>query len=327
MQTQAAPRLAGTGTDPRIEATTVQADIPISDTYPGDGVAKTVYFANASAGTITLAFQITGTPILTLTAGAAFGDVEQVPKLGYLALECECRLLRRDRRRRLCRCPVHGSPTPMVTTSGYRSTFVQDVDAPTASFQLAGERIRGSAAQPPSPAPPAMEQAPVWRWLRIMTQTSATWVTATGRDPWSYSWTPPAGENGIVHTLYARATDYLNQVQSPSATRVVTVDNVMTGIVSNLHSTTHTPSVWSNQATIDVAWTAASDGAGSGLAGYSVLWDTSASTTPDTIQDLAGSATSDECHCGGWYSALFPHSRGRCSGQLGGLPFIWARFG
>lgn len=74
-RTQAAPlRNTGTGTDPAIRAITLTSNFPISDTHPGDGVTKTVYFSNSTSGVLTLTFEISGTPTLTLTAGAAFGD-------------------------------------------------------------------------------------------------------------------------------------------------------------------------------------------------------------------------------------------------------------
>ncbi len=76
--TQAAPlRNAGAGSDPRIQAITVTASFPMSDTHPGDGIPKTVYFNNAAPGVITLTFEISGTPALTLTAGAAFAEPER----------------------------------------------------------------------------------------------------------------------------------------------------------------------------------------------------------------------------------------------------------
>ena len=77
--TQAAPlRNAIADADPHIQAITVTSNIPISDTRPGEGITKTVYFNNAVPGVITLTFEISGTPTLTLTAGAAFGVLEQV---------------------------------------------------------------------------------------------------------------------------------------------------------------------------------------------------------------------------------------------------------
>jgi hypothetical protein len=78
VRTRAATLASGTGSNPRIEAITVTASLPISDTHPGDGVTKTVYFNNKSSGVITAVFGISGTPTLTFTAGAAFDELERV---------------------------------------------------------------------------------------------------------------------------------------------------------------------------------------------------------------------------------------------------------
>lgn len=79
VSTHAAPlRNEGSGTDPRIQAITATSSLPISDTHPGDGITKTVYFTNDVPGVITLTFEISGTPTLTLTAGAAFDEPERV---------------------------------------------------------------------------------------------------------------------------------------------------------------------------------------------------------------------------------------------------------
>jgi hypothetical protein len=61
---------------------------------------------------------------------------------------------------------------------------------------------------------------------------------------------------------------------------------------SNLASPDHSVNVWSNVASTTVTWTAPSDPGGSGLDGYSVLWDHSATTTPDTSKDLEEDVTS-----------------------------------
>jgi len=75
-RTQAAPLYqAGTDTNPRIQAITATADLPIFDTYPGGGITKAIYFNDSDTpGVLTLTFEISGTPVLTLTAGAAFED-------------------------------------------------------------------------------------------------------------------------------------------------------------------------------------------------------------------------------------------------------------
>jgi len=67
-------RAQGTGGDPNVRYITVTADLPSYDPTAGEGVTKTIYLRNDAAGMITLTFEISGTPPLTLTAGAALGD-------------------------------------------------------------------------------------------------------------------------------------------------------------------------------------------------------------------------------------------------------------
>ncbi len=57
-------------------------------------------------------------------------------------------------------------------------------------------------------------------------------------------------------------------------------------------SSTHTVGAWSQNPAVQVSWTGASDGAGSGLAGYSILWDGAAATLPDTTVDTTGNSAS-----------------------------------
>ncbi len=59
---------------------------------------------------------------------------------------------------------------------------------------------------------------------------------------------------------------------------------------TSLSSPSHTPGTWSSSNTIQVSWSGAQD-AESGLGGYSVVWDTSPTTLPDTTLDLGAAAT------------------------------------
>lgn len=60
-----------------------------------------------------------------------------------------------------------------------------------------------------------------------------------------------------------------------------------------IESSSHLPGVWSNDPTVDVSWPAAVDNpGGSGLAGYSIVWDQTALTNVDGVVDLPASATS-----------------------------------
>ena len=81
---------------------------------------------------------------------------------------------------------------------------------------------------------------------------------------------------------------------------------------TTLASTSHTPSAWSNDPTIDVAWSGASDP--SGIGGYSVVWDTSPSTLPDqTIDTVTPNST---CRRRRRSVALVPHPHRRCARPL-----------
>ena len=59
---------------------------------------------------------------------------------------------------------------------------------------------------------------------------------------------------------------------------------------TSVASTTHAPSAWSNLREITVEWSGAADTGGSGLAGYSVLFDTNPATLPDQTVDVAHAA-------------------------------------
>ncbi len=54
---------------------------------------------------------------------------------------------------------------------------------------------------------------------------------------------------------------------------------------TDLGSPSHEPAVWSTSNQVQMRWSGASD-RGSGLAGYSILWDSSPTTLPDTTKDL-----------------------------------------
>jgi len=61
------------------------------------------------------------------------------------------------------------------------------------------------------------------------------------------------------------------------------VDSSSPGTPSDLQATA-APQEWSNDDTVSVTWTAATD-CGSGLAGYSYVWDTSPDTDPDAVPE------------------------------------------
>ncbi|MGC9023587.1 MAG: hypothetical protein ACP5NB_01935, partial [Chloroflexia bacterium] len=84
------------------------------------------------------------------------------------------------------------------------------------------------------------------------------------------------------------------------------IDTTAPNNPSGIWSTSHYPYTWSNDNTVDMAWSGAWDGEGSGIAGYSIEWSTSWDTLPDTTIDVTGeSATSPPLADGNsWYFHL-----------------------
>lgn len=285
---RAAPLRQGGDEDPAFRALTVTADFPISDTRPYEGVTKTVYFNNSESGTITLTVDLTGTPPLTLTAGAAFGEGKRTltsansPATFVVAYQVET--------------STGDQPgVPYTATNGdglevtVVITYTQDVTAPTASISAPGAdlwisttlQITGTAADTEGGSGVAV----------VSVTTGTAWVPAWGISPWAYTWDPPTGQNGVPYTFSVQAADFVGNVQSAAATRRITVDNVMTGTVSGLTSITHLTGVWSNQPVITVTWNPADDGPGIGLGGYSAVWGTSPDPSAPMARNLDASAT------------------------------------
>jgi len=59
---------------------------------------------------------------------------------------------------------------------------------------------------------------------------------------------------------------------------------------TGLSSPSHTPGVWSTSRQVQVVWSGAADDR-SGVAGYSVVWDSAPNTLPDTVLDLPAEVT------------------------------------
>ncbi len=233
-RTQAAPRLTGTGTDPLIEAITLSASIPVSDTRPGDGVNKTVYFNNASAGTITLDFDIRGTPTLTLTAGAAFNDATQnvssdtspwLPALGY-SVETGAG-------------DYPGVSYTAVNTDANETTvaisYVKDVASPSSSVSVPANgvyysslgTISGTASDGSGSGLSLVEiriLSGALNWNGSGWVGAETWLPVSGTTNWSRSTGLPTWQSGTSYTVQSRATDYVSNVETPGAGHTFTFD-------------------------------------------------------------------------------------------------------
>lgn len=75
-----------------------------------------------------------------------------------------------------------------------------------------------------------------------------------------------------------------------SFTEDIIVDKTPPSNPSSVWSPSHNLSTWSSDNTVEVSWSAADDGDGSGVAGYSIVWDTETGTIPDATVDVTGTA-------------------------------------
>ena len=103
----------------------------------------------------------------------------------------------------------------------------------------------------------------------------------------SATWTTRYTTEGIKSfTVDARSDNWVDR----NANVQVTVDGTPPALPAGLHSTTHTPGVWSNNPNVNFSWTAATDNL-SGLSGYGIFESLNAPGSPSTVQDI-GAVTS-----------------------------------
>ncbi len=281
--TRAAPLREGSGSDPHIAAITITANLPISDTRPGDGVDKMVYFSNSVPGVLTLTFEISGTPTLSLTAGAAFDAPTRVytsDDLPWIQAVTYSLAATHTHQPNVAYTAVNTDA--QATTVAI--TYVQDITAPMTTFinpppgYFTGTQLVVTGT--------ASDHAGGSGVRRVYVMTATTWVTATGTTGWTYTATFPITD-GVAYTLSARAIDFLGTA-SAIATRAITVDNVPPGAAAPVPHR----SPWVT-GTVVYTWPALSDG--SGILGYrvnvtstggytAVFW---ADTLALTVTDLA----------------------------------------
>jgi len=147
-----------------------------------------------------------------------------------------------------------------------------------------------------------------WYQMDSYNGTWATLFTDVGATFWdSDNWTIPdfAGLSEGTHTVYFKASDNSTNVEGESGewSWQFYKDTGPPNDPTSVNSTSHSLSTWSSDNTVDVSWTDATDNL-SGLDGYSVLWNTSANTTPSdnkTIEEGVQTATSSELADGSSY--------------------------
>ncbi|MBD3183861.1 hypothetical protein GF312_16370 [Candidatus Poribacteria bacterium] len=104
------------------------------------------------------------------------------------------------------------------------------------------------------------------------------------------SWTSEELRDGIMYRFVVRCQDYAGNEEQNTTFVSAKADASPPESVVGLHSTTHQIGEWLNETRITVKWLPAED-SGTGLAGYSVLWDNSQRTLPDNTIDVENVVT------------------------------------
>ena len=106
----------------------------------------------------------------------------------------------------------------------------------------------------------------------------------------------PILEDGNQWWFHIRTRDWAGNWASDAAHYgPFYIDTVPPSSPSTITSDSHTPFVWSSDCTVEVQWSGASDGNGSGIAGYSYNWNEATGTDPDTIIDTTENSTTSPC--------------------------------
>ncbi len=122
----------------------------------------------------------------------------------------------------------------------------------------------------------------------------------------SVTWTTRWATQGVkTFSVNARSDNWVNK----TAAATIYVDNTPPPLPTNIQSSTHTASVWSNNPSASFSWSQAADNV-SGLAGYGRTY-TSSSSLPAATQNLgAVTSTSTTLSDGSWYLNLRPRDNG-----------------
>jgi len=106
---------------------------------------------------------------------------------------------------------------------------------------------------------------------------------AHGTDPHSYGDTLGEG----VYWFHIRTCDAAGNCSTAQHSGPYKIDSTAPTNPTSRTSTSHTVSEWSNTASVSMEWSGAADASGSGVAGYSVLIDSSSTTQIDTTTEVA----------------------------------------
>ncbi|MEX2717558.1 MAG: SBBP repeat-containing protein [Candidatus Sigynarchaeota archaeon] len=143
----------------------------------------------------------------------------------------------------------------------------------------------------PSPTSPS-HQIGVWNSSNVITMQwtlptdfggsgiagySCSWTNGSSADPGTTITTTGLTVNSIPlgtgrWYFNIRASDNTGNWSTVASLGPFLIDITPPAPIQNLHSLSHVISQWSNDGTVDLAWDAATDGGGSGIAGYSYTW-------------------------------------------------------
>jgi serine protease len=187
-----------------------------------------------------------------------------------------------------------------------------------------GDAPEGADTTPPDD--PTLSSSPPPGWSKDNTvdvQWSGASDDGSGVDGFSYEWSQSAGtvpdtvkdaEETATGTtsppladgqwwFHLRTRDNAGNWSDPVHLGPFKIDTTAPGNATP-SSTAHGVGMWSNDATVDIAWTGATD-VGSGVDGYSIAWSQQASTAPDAVKDTSGlSTTSSPLTDGDWWFHL-----------------------
>jgi photosystem II stability/assembly factor-like uncharacterized protein len=125
------------------------------------------------------------------------------------------------------------------------------------------------------------------------TQASIDFSSPLARinDPGT-KWTSDKLKEGIVYRFVVRCQDKSGNEEENTNIVSARADATPPSVVTRLSSTTHKLDVWSSQTKITVNWSSSEDVI-SGLAGYSIVWDSDPKTLPDETVDIKDPTTTE----------------------------------
>jgi subtilisin family serine protease len=156
----------------------------------------------------------------------------------------------------------------------------------------------------PAPATDARDAA----FNFVADEPGSTFACSLDGAPFA-SCSPPKAYSALAlgaHRFEVRATDAAGHEDPTPARREWTIQEQESSPPSNPTLTSSHTTAWSNDRTVDVTWSGASD-EGSGVDGYSYEWSLSATTLPDTVkeaEETATGTTSPDLADGSWWFHL-----------------------